>query len=66
VAKLITGTQANKKKSGAPVAVLKSGHASVYRKIRCTACSVGYAVRNNVDDTYKCQRCGATVKMTSM
>jgi PHP family Zn ribbon phosphoesterase len=61
--RVIAGTKANKKQQ---VVVKKTGHPAVFRKMRCTKCSIGYMVQDNVTDIYKCQRCGSTVKVVAM
>lgn len=42
------------------IAVERTGHPAAFRKLRCPACSIGYAVENNTKKgEYTCQRCGA-------
>ena len=42
------------------IAVEKTGHPAAFRKLRCPACSIGFAVESNIDKgTYRCSRCGA-------
>lgn len=42
------------------VTVEKAGHPAVFRKIRCPACSIGFAVESNINKgSYRCSRCGA-------
>jgi len=64
MAKANVGTGA--KNETQPVTVLKTGHPAVFRKMRCTSCSVGYAVKSNTTGAYICGRCGASVKIQTM
>ena len=64
MAKVIDGTMA--KRETQAVTILKTGHPAVFRKMRCTACSVGYAVKSNTTGAYVCGRCGAAVKIQTM
>jgi len=42
------------------IAVERAGHPATFRKLRCPACSIGYAVESNTDKgKYTCTRCGA-------
>jgi transcription elongation factor Elf1 len=42
------------------IAVEKTGHPAAFRKLRCPACSIGYAVESNTNKgKYVCSRCGA-------
>jgi transposase-like protein len=57
MAKVIT----SKDKYQKQIIVKKTGHPATFRKMRCPACSVGYAVESNVEKgKYTCQRCGSS------
>lgn len=56
MAKVISGTQQR-------VTVKKTGHPAAFRKVRCPACRIGYAVASNTEvGKYTCLRCGAEFK----
>jgi len=41
------------------IAIERTGHPAAFRKLRCPACKIGYAVESNVKKgTYVCSRCG--------
>lgn len=55
--RVIKGTGDRRKQ----IAVEKAGHPAAFRKMRCPACSVGYAVESNTKKgEYNCQRCNAS------
>ena len=57
--RVIRGTGDRKKQ----VTVEKAGHPAVFRKVRCPACSIGYAVESNLKKgEYTCQRCKAVFR----
>jgi DNA-directed RNA polymerase subunit RPC12/RpoP len=61
---VIRGTREGKKRV---VVVEKTGHPAAYRKVRCSKCSLGYAVQDNEKpELYRCQRCGFTFKNVSL
>lgn len=51
----VIGTRKAKKR----ILVKKAGHPGAFRKMRCQACKLGYAVESNHQGgTYQCSRCG--------
>ncbi len=55
--RVIKGTGDRRKQ----IAVKTAGHPAAFRKMRCPACSIGYAVESNVKKgEYTCQRCGTS------
>ena len=54
--RVIKGTADRRKQ----IAIERAGHPAAFRKVRCPACSIGYAVESNTKTgEYTCQRCGA-------
>lgn len=54
--RVIRGTKDRRRQ----IAVEKAGHPAAFRKMRCPACSIGYAVESNIKKgEYTCARCGA-------
>jgi len=64
---VIRGTRQNKKQKQEMITVVRTGHPAAFRKMRCPACSLGYAVADNEDPTvYECQRCKHRFKATRL
>jgi len=59
--------RAAKKTTKNPITVEKTGHPAAFRKMRCPACSLGYAIESNTEKgKYSCQRCGASFGSTQL
>lgn len=57
--RVIKGTRDRKQQ----IAVERTGHPAAFRKLRCPACSIGYAVESNLKSgEFTCTRCGASFK----
>lgn len=63
---VIRGTKGLKRRRQ-QVVIKKAGHPGNIRKIRCAACSLGYAVESNTNKgVYQCGRCGHAFVMQAM